>query len=373
MTRFAYVLASFVFLGLVGAKYDSRTGFTSLIRFGESWQTKRLHALDALPIAVGARESGGYDGQFYAQIAVAPLLRDPDLVQAIDSPAYRARRILVPATAALIGFGNPWRTLQVYALLNVLCWIALAWLLRTWLSGTDWISFARWSACMFSMGVLESVRQSLVDLPALLLLALAIRAGTHAKAKQSATWLALGNLAKETTFLGALALNAADFFHRGNRLALLLKLFLVTAPLGLWWLYVDRQFPSGQTSSGLDNFTWPFLGLLSEAKTCLIALTHGNFDGRFSFGFIAITGFLIQAAQLWLRRDVESPWWRVGAAYALLLPFLGLWVWSGYWAACRALLPLTVAFNLLLPANRAFWPLWTAGNLTLLHAVWRFL
>ena len=63
----------------------------------------------------------------------------------------------------------------------------------------------------------------------------------------------------------------------------------------------------------------------------------------------------------------------VGAAYSVLLLFLSHWVWSGYWAACRAVLPMTVAFNLLLPANSRFWPLWILGNLTLLHGVWRFL
>jgi len=373
MTRFAYVLASLVFLGLVGAKYNPRTGFTSLIRFGESWQMKRLHILENLPIAMAVPESGGYDGQFYAQIAIDPLLRSPDLAEAIDIPAYRARRILLPATAALIGHGSPWWTLQAYALLNVVCWIALAWLLRTWIGGTDWISFARWSGVMFSMGVLESVRQSLVDLPALLLLTLAIRAHTPAKANRSVIWLTLGNLTKETSLIGGLALNATDLFHRGRRLRTILTVALCVAPLGFWWLYVNHRFPADQASGGLGNFAWPFFGLFSEAKICLEALSQGNFDGRFSFGLMAIIGLLAQSLALWLRRDSKSPWWRVGAAYALLLPFLGLWVWSGYWAACRALLPLTVAFNLLLPANRAFWPLWIVGNLTLLHALWRFL
>ena len=72
-------------------------------------------------------------------------------------------------------------------------------------------------------------------------------------------------------------------------------------------------------------------------------------------------------------RAINHPWWRIGAAYSILLLFLSYWVWSGYWAACRAVLPMTIAFNLLLPPNRFFWPLWILGNLTLLHGVWRFL
>lgn len=373
MTRFAYALALLAFFGLVGANYDSHTGFTRLIRFSKSWETTQLDSIKALPVATAPAESGGYDGQFYAQIAIDPLLRNPELEKALDIPAYRARRILVPATAALIGLGTPWWTLQAYALINVICWIALAWLLWTWIDRRDWTGFARWIGCMFSMGILESVRQSLVDLPALLLLALAVRTFQRSEANRSTLWLALGSLAKETNLLGTIALNATELVRPGKRLSAFLRILLAAIPFGLWWLYVDHRFTPNPGSDGLGNFTWPFLGLLAEAKVCFGALSHGNFDGRFSFGILAMVGLLTQSVFLWLHRDMEAPWWRVGAVYSLLLPFLGLWVWSGYWAACRALLPLTIAFNILLPANRAFWPLWLAGNLTLLHAVWRFI
>ena len=373
MIRYAYWSAVLAFVVLVGAKFDRQTGFTSLIRFGETWQNKRFSSLQGLPISTAAH-SNGYDGQFYAQIAVDPLLRNPELAQAIDAPAYRARRILVPAVAALFGGGNPWWTLQAYALLNVASWIALAWLLRTWIAVDNWAGFARWAGCMFSMGVLDSVRQSLVDLPALLLLTLAIRACTGSQPSSKATfWLALGNLAKETTFAGTVALNIPGLFDNQHRRRTLLSLALAGLPLGIWWLYVDQRVSASPAIEGFGNFTWPFLGWFEQAKLCLDELFHGNFDGRYSFGLLTLVGLFIQCVVLWQNRDVKSPWWRTGAAYSLLLPFLGLWVWSGYWAACRAVLPLTIAFNLLLPTNRSFWPLWVVGNLSVLHAIWRFL
>jgi hypothetical protein len=102
-------------------------------------------------------------------------------------------------------------------------------------------------------------------------------------------------------------------------------------------------------------------------------LLLGNLDSRYSFSLIAIAGLTTQAWVLWRNPLPQSPWWRIGTAYSLLLIFLSPWVWSGYWAACRAVLPMTIAFNLLLPVTRAFWPLWFLGNLTMLHAVWRFL
>jgi len=318
--------------------------------------------------------SAGYDGQFYAQIATDPLLRNPELDHAIDAPAYRARRILLPAIAALAGAGNAWWTVQAYALLNIFCWLVLAWVLREWIDRDDWIGFARWTACMFSMGVLESVRQSLVDLPALLLLAVGIRAYTRRRSSpQSTLWLALGNLTKETTLIGTLAVNCEELNDRGKWRQFIFKMAIAALPLGLWWLYVDHRFNGPSSGEGWANLNWPFVDMIAQGRLCLSELVKGNFDGRYSFGLLAITGLMIQSGTLWCHRDFKSPWWRVGAAYALLFPFLGVWVWSGYWAACRAVLPLTIAFNLLLPADRRFWPLWAASNLTMLHGVWRFL
>ena len=46
---------------------------------------------------------------------------------------------------------------------------------------------------------------------------------------------------------------------------------------------------------------------------------------------------------LWKER-----WWRLGAPFALLFPLLGAPVLAEQIAYCRALLPLTLGFNLLL-------------------------
>lgn len=371
MSRHAYWIATLLFSVLVLSKFSPQPGFTALIRFGESWQDRRHPALQSLPIAT-VRNSNGYDGQFYAQVALDPLLRSRELPKVLDAPAYRARRILAPAAATLLGLGRPWWILQAYALLNVACWCGLGWLLRRIVGGVGWIAFARWAGCMFGIGVLESVRQSLVDLPALLLLAMAVDSHNPAKTNQSTLWLALGNLTKEASLLGTLALHS-DLSSRARWKHALVSLFLAIAPILIWSAYVQRQFSGSPGSSGLGNFNWPLFGLLTQVKYTLRELIYGNFDGRYSFSLVAIVGLFTQFFVLWRNPQPQSPWWRVGAAYSALLLFLSYWVWSGYWAACRAVLPMTVAFNLLLPASSRFWPLWVLGNLTLLHGVWRFL
>ena len=373
MSRHAYWIATCLFLGLVASKFSAQTGFTGLIRFGETWETKRSPALIGLPIAT-VSQSSGYDGQFYAQLALDSLLQDSKTSTALDAPAYRARRILLPALAAVVGVGNPWWILQVYALLNVVCWLVLAWLIRSTFPDAGWLAFARWAGCMFGMGALESVRQSLVDLPAMLLLTLAIMGHDRARSGQSTSWLALACLAKESSFVGALALSADSprWPFLTKRKAILLAVAAI--PLIAWSLYVSYRLPNAADTSGTGNLTWPLLGMIQQIRTCLTAIANGDWDGRYTMGLLAVISLGTQAYVLWRTPILKSSWWRVGAAYALLILFLSSWVWSGYWAACRALLPTTIAFNLLLPGNtRWFWPLWVLGNSPILHAIWRFL
>jgi len=372
MFRYRYWIASLLFAGLVGAKFDSLTGFTSLIRFGETWQNRRHTSLQRLPISTVSK-SNGYDGQFYAQIALDPLLKGSELPRIIDAPSYRAHRILAPLVAWIAGCGNPWWVIQVYALINIVCWAGLGWVLCRLINGRDWIDFARWVGCMFSVGILDSVRQSLVDLPALLLLVAAIWQLQRSRPNSSTLCLALGGLAKETTLLGAIALSADSVFLAKNRLWTACRIALVFVPTCLWWLYVDSRLGTEPSGSGLGNLTRPFAGLVRHTILCVTELGHANLDGRYLFGLLAVVGIIIQSISIWRASNLSSPWWRIGVAYSILIPFLSLWVWSGYWAACRAVLPLTISFNLLLPANRSFWPLWIAGNLTILHGLWRFL
>ena len=372
MSRPFYWIAGLFFAALVLTKFSPQTGFTSLIRFGGKWQDRRPGLLQTLPIHT-VPGSSGYDGQFYAEIALDPLLRSPELDLVIDAPAYRARRILAPATATMLGFGSPWRTLQAYALLNVLCWFVLGWLLYRDLCGSDWSGFARWVGCMFSLGVMDSVRQSLVDLPALVFLVLAVNAQMRSQMSNSTFWLALGNLTKETSLLSALVLHCNKPWAEIRWKCTLLHLLIATLPLALWSLYVHQRFGGIPGSAGLGNFDWPFLALLAQIKLSLQQVFNGNFDGRYSFSLLALAGFFVQGGVIWRTPQFQSPWWRVGAVYSILFLFLSSWVWSGYWAICRAVLPLTIAYNLLLPARRWFWPLWMLGNITLLHGVWRFL
>jgi hypothetical protein len=78
----------------------------------------------------------------------------------------------------------------------------------------------------------------------------------------------------------------------------------------------------------------------------------------------------VQIAYLACRPRWTCPWWRVGAAYALLCLCLGPAVWGGFpGAAVRVLLPMTLAFNVRVVRDRAALAWLLAGNLSILTAI----
>ncbi len=89
-------------------------------------------------------------------------------------------------------------------------------------------------------------------------------------------------------------------------------------------------------------------------------------------GTLALVSIVVQAAYVLARADWKNRWWRLGAAYVALFPFLGRPLWEGQpGTAMRVMLPLTLAFNVLLIQCDDpwwFWSLLVAGNLTVLYS-----
>jgi hypothetical protein len=122
--RWILVIAQFLavigFLISVGGFYQPDTDFTRLIAFGSRFAEQALPEVRVVPHVI-LENPDGYDGQFYVQVAMDPMLRDPALQVAIDNFNYRARQILMPAVAHIVGMGRPAWVLQADTLLNVVC------------------------------------------------------------------------------------------------------------------------------------------------------------------------------------------------------------------------------------------------------------
>lgn len=369
LTLLRFAAVAFV-VGLFAARWSPETGFSSVIRFGKDFEHRRLPELSTLPIAVV--EGAGYDGQFYAQLAINPDLSSAEVRRALDLPSYRARRIALPLVAHVAGGGGAWRTLQIYALLNVVAWLVLAWCWWRWLPSHEVRATCVWLAGVLSLGVLDSVRFALTDLPMLLGLLFAVRALTTRKLPLAIVALAVAGFVRETAVLAVSLLIRGR--QSGRRIWRWLQVALCVAPVAWWsWSLMAMAPDSGTGMTG--NFDWPGFALARHLVTCGRELLRGNFDSRYVFGLIGGVNLGYQSLFL-LRRwrsAREDAWLRLGLPFAVLFWFLGDYVWHGYWAVARSVLPMTFVFLRALVGERRFVVPLIAGNVYLLHGLYRFL
>jgi hypothetical protein len=363
-----YVLCVLGFLYAISDFYRPGKGVTSLILFGRDFEARALPEVQAMERYVA--KGSGYDGQFYAQLAARPRPWDPEVQAALDTPWYRAGRILPIAVASGLGLGHPDWAVHWYALQYVLVWLLLALLLARWFPpGSAW-DFVCWSGCLFSAGTMMSVCRALPDVWALLLVVLAVGAWSRNRPLCANGLVGAAALAKEPAMFVALAFvdRIPKDLARAKKLALGFALAVV--PFALWFGFLQL---SSESMHGGRNFTLPFVGLVERWVTFFAAPATrawpGSLDGMLLNGsvLLAITVHAVFFLLWWRPADWR---WRLGAAQLPLLALIGQPVWEGYpLAAARVLSPLLFAFNLALPRTRAFAPILVVGNISILSGI----
>jgi hypothetical protein len=362
-------VAAGFFLWTVAHFHVPGNGFTFLIQFGDQPAQHRIRDLQAADYFVHS-DSNGYDGQYYAQLAVNPRLSDPELRAAIDNLPFRARRILFSWTAHALGLGRPQWVLEVYALQNVAAWLLLGWLLLRWFPPTGAGNVVRWVGTMFASGLMLSVGGALPDGPSLLLIACGVALAEQGRSWLSAVLLGVAGLGRETNLLaGAIHLPGRDWSRKEIWRAVA-RCVVVVAPLTVWlgWLWYVVREPS---NAGRDNFLPPFVGYGHKWSAVLGELRADGWNSHARWSLLLLISLTVQFLMIALRPQWTSLWWRIGAAYAFLMVFLGDGVWEGSpGAVARVVLPMTLAFNVVVPRGR-WWVmvLLVAGNLSALSAV----
>ena len=356
--RGSAVLAVALFLTLVAQFWHPVYGLTALIQLDAPNDDLKISTFRANPVYVH-RDTGGYDGLYYAQIAYDPTLRSTELPRAMDNFSYRARRILPSAVAWVFSAGQPAAIVHVYSFLNVVTWLFVAALLWRLLGVTDVRGWLAWAGVLFSAGALSSVRLALTDLPMLALLSLAVIAAERARPRTAIAWLASAALARETALLGASDLIPRPWISVKNARTCA----FVVAPLFGWLAYIRWRL--GPADSGWANFTLPLAGYAEKIATTIVDLYYLD-DALLAWTtFLAVVGLTVQAVFIVSRWcQFNDAWWRIGAAYTALMAMIGTAVWEGYPGACtRVLLPLSLAFNLLAHRTRAAFAWLILGNL----------
>lgn len=366
----AYALVIAAFLAAVGRYYHPAYGFTALIEFPAAGHSYELPAVQNAP-HYDHPASGGYDGQFYAQMAVEPLLRTAAIDRALDDPPYRAHRILFSWMAYAAGLGQPSAILQAAALENVVVWLALAGLLWYWIPPGSGRAFVLWAGTLLAHGTLMSVRYALPDGLSLLLIALAVLAMEGGRPLIAGAVLGLAALARETAILAAAMFVRLIGRPRGWLQAAQAGA-LAVLPFAIWLDYL-RSIYRARTLAGGAHITTPFSGLTSEITSVWRPLS-GWFTGAVRDDLFALVAFLTQAIWIVWRvtRRRETPAWAiVGAAFLLLALLAHPVVWHGTPGAyTRVAMPLTMGVNVLLAREpRASWGWIVLANLGVVPGV----
>jgi hypothetical protein len=145
----------------------------------------------------------------------------------------------------------------------------------------------------------------------------------------------------------------------------------VALPLMAWVAYIRWQFGPAE-DPGLGNFTLPLAGLAEKWGEVLAGVAGSDVHAGLQWATLAATAALtVQCLFFVTLWRPQVLWWRIGAAFAVMTMFLSTAVWEGYpGAASRVLLPMTLAFNVLVPRSRRWLPILIAGNLSVI-AAWR--
>jgi hypothetical protein len=379
MWRAAYAAVGIGFLLTVASYYDRTNGLTIFLGFPANSHSYELPAVQAVPHAHDPVD-GGYDAQFYAQMAVDPLLRDPNLDRAMDKPAYRAHRILLSWTAWALSGGVVSTTLQVYAVQNVVAWVLLAWVLVKWLPPVNARMFVLWTGILLTHGLLTSVRNALTDGPSVLMTAVAVLAIERGRPWMSALVTGLSGLARETNIFAAAMLVTQLTRRPRSWLAVAGGGVICVLPLLLWLDYL-RSIYGDATFVGGGHITTPLAGFFWKARSIWTSLIANGVTLNSTANVLVLVSLMAQGYALvwctlqWRRGRVGSPAWLLVAWPFLLLALTAhRVVWDGTpGAITRVVLPLTVGVNVLLARHpHAPWWLIIAANLSVIAGVMAF-
>jgi hypothetical protein len=347
-------------------RFSPQTYFTSLVYYGSDFYAKAIPEVQDIKPTVNSKI--GYDGQFYSQIAIHPSLKTPGMREALDLPAYRAMRPLLPWLSYLAGFGRPFWILQAYALSNLFFWYLLLFGMLRYLRPTVGRDYLCILAACLSSGPLFSLQRALIDLPA----ATFCLFGAFLAEQFAVVAIAAAVLTKESYILQLVERP----FHGGKTgsvAPVVIKYACILIPALLWHFYVHVTF--GFAQFGRTNFGWPFSGYFTAIAVAIRTLSHKDISFFSATSLLAPMSLLVQGLYLFSATRTPFPYRRTGMVFAAISIFLSGDVFVEQLSYCRDLIPVSLAFNIALMQNppRRFVSWFVTGNIGLTMGLLRLI
>ena len=293
-----------------------------------------------------AKKEGGYDGQMFLSLAFDPLMNHEGTITALDNPRYRAKRILLPALAYLLGFGVyqliPWLIVLINSMGIFLIYNLYSKLL-----------IVPKKQCFFALaipGLWIVLRISTAEIIANLLVLYSYYLLQNNKDNISFTVLALACLAKETMLIFAFSYGLKYLFEKDYKK--ISSMFICFIPFYFWHFYLIYRFGLEGNYGETGNFTYPFYGVL-EKWSILINQENNKHEYLFFLLLnIAMISLLIKIKQIWTYHPLLF-----GAAlcYCLLFSLSSAAIYDYHLSYNRVFIPV---FIILLLSLKNLFPYW---------------
>ena len=241
---------------------------------------------------------------------------------------------------------------------NVIAWFVLAWLLSRLIPGNDWRDWLARAGVLLSAGAIGSIRLALTDLITLALVAGAILALERRRNGWPAGLLAVAGIGRGTALLALPSLASPPWLSWIN----LRRSLLIVTPCAIALAWSGWRF--GLKVQEFWHFDMPAISYLGEWFDSIEAIFQGRNLMMAWASLLILAGLTVQGVYFVRHRCRDEPWWRLGAASVVLLLFLNRTMWMGAASGAeRLLLPLSLAFNVLVRRSRASAAWLLAGNL----------
>jgi hypothetical protein len=327
----ALVLATVAAVRLLAVSDWDPTAFAA---FGEDAIGTTTYAEEELGSEVWTRDLQGHDGKFFFVQANDPLVLAPDQnAVVLDRPIYRSQRMFYPLVAGGAGLFPPGVIVWALIAINV---AALA--VGSWAVGAIAVKHGVspwWGlAFLLNVGLLSELYIDGAGILAFASVCLGALWLEEEKPLPAAAAFAAAALTREV-MLGFVAFVALFWLLRKRTIPWLIALPAALAVL-LWGAYLRIRIDLPAGSDQLRELTLvPFSGLIDAATSGLAEAP----DYLLMVVFVVL--LVLVPIRAW-NSDVYLTWGAVG--FAVLAPFLTIFVWQKSFDISRALAPLVTAF-----------------------------
>ena len=318
---------------------------TIFVGFGEDAHPTRQYAEERIG-EVFIRSGQGHDGKYFFVQGNDPWVLEPEVnAMVLDRPLYRSQRMFYPLLAGGFGLfpaeGVVWGLLVVNVIaMGLGTWAVAVLALEMGLSSWWGLAF------LLNIGLVSEL-----NIGGAGIVAAAAAFGAVALFSKNRFWWGVGLLVVAALSREVMLLVAAGsawwwWRIRGERARALWTLFVPTAAVALWAVYLRLQISSDGGAGEIQEIGLPFVGFYQ-------ALTNYWIGG--SIEDLVVGVGLMVLLFVYVRRVVASDD-LVGWAFlpfAVLGVLLTEQVWRSYFDITRAIAPVITSFVLLVFADRA--------------------